>query len=628
MRLTSVTVEGFRSVRDRQSIPFDDRVTVILGPNDHGKSNILLALTRLNDDGEFQQDDDLNWDRVGGHDDLPFVAGTFLLDSGDLEEIRAVVNAHRTAANRQRREQAAAHPDNSEAGGEPDAKPTPDELPLEIKDLQEAVTLSRRGLDGGLQCGYPDYGAGTAVEEIILDKLAPRFELLAPWAQIEDEATANGIKQGQNDFMRGILYYAGLDPDDAGLFTMSDRTSKKLRDATDVLNRDLREHWSQGRELKFQLAHDSKNNSITLRIEDPNVEDRYVRASRRSAGFTQYFSLKTVLHARAEDARRASFFWLFDEPGTFLHPSAQHDLLRVLEVLADQNQLAYSTYSLFMLNKNFPQRHRMIAKRGGGTAIDCKPYRNRWRTALETLGMGLGGTILFAKNVLLVEGEADAIYVSGVLQKLVATGGSTIDLNQLAVIPVGSSHQDLRATVRLLTQTEVQPKFLMLLDGDEGGRDHKKALKPFLDKYPIDILDLPKGTEIEDCLPLQRELLPQAVATVLVQRADDLGNAKPDATDLASQLSTRFDNQFPEKKEPAKVWGWVVREWQSAGAEGKPAKIAVAREYVRLLLDLPAGEFSLRNSGRLKRFLSWLEGVDELVRVRAAGEVLRQPDDG
>ena len=64
MKLTTVFITGYRSIRDRQNIEIDELVTVLIGANDHGKSNVLHALRALNAEGRFGEDD-RNWD-LGG----------------------------------------------------------------------------------------------------------------------------------------------------------------------------------------------------------------------------------------------------------------------------------------------------------------------------------------------------------------------------------------------------------------------------------------------------------------------------------------------------------------------------------------------------------------------------------
>ena len=60
MRLTSLTLHGFKSFGDRTTVEFSPRVTAVVGPNGSGKSNIIDALRWASGGGrakEFRADE-------------------------------------------------------------------------------------------------------------------------------------------------------------------------------------------------------------------------------------------------------------------------------------------------------------------------------------------------------------------------------------------------------------------------------------------------------------------------------------------------------------------------------------------------------------------------------------------
>lgn len=61
MKLTKVVLKGYRSIKQEATLLVDDRVTILIGANDHGKSNLLEAIRCLNDDNRISPDD-RNWD--------------------------------------------------------------------------------------------------------------------------------------------------------------------------------------------------------------------------------------------------------------------------------------------------------------------------------------------------------------------------------------------------------------------------------------------------------------------------------------------------------------------------------------------------------------------------------------
>src|SRR5207302_9504075 len=169
------------------------------------------------------------------------------------------------------------------------------------------------------------------------------------------------------------FYYAAQDPNNSQeLFEQNDTTERTLQRASEKLDENLQKSRSQDENLRFYLNHHSKTDAIQLKIDDPAVTRRRVRASQRSSGFTNYFAIKTILYARQQEHRAASYLLLFDEPGLYLHPSGQFDLLRALETLSKTDQVIYVTHSSFMINKSHPTRHRLVYKGEKGTVVEGK----------------------------------------------------------------------------------------------------------------------------------------------------------------------------------------------------------------------------------------------------------------
>jgi predicted ATP-dependent endonuclease of OLD family len=86
LRLTEVKVAGFRTFASEITLVVDPTVTVLLGANDHGKSNLLSAVGHLNDDAVFK-DEDLSWDLSGSSTSFPDVSWTFTLTDDERDSL-------------------------------------------------------------------------------------------------------------------------------------------------------------------------------------------------------------------------------------------------------------------------------------------------------------------------------------------------------------------------------------------------------------------------------------------------------------------------------------------------------------------------------------------------------------
>jgi len=590
MRLSTVEIMGYRSFSERVLLHLDPNVTIVIGANDHGKTNLLEALTHLNRDTKFEKEKDLNWDYVEQPEEFPYLNFTFRLDDADRAEILRLANEKVAEIGKTAAPAPAAPPATGDTSQS--VQPPAAEDALTLEKIPTSVSCSKKGLTKGLTyakfAGLPD---GTATK--FMTAAVPRVELIKAHDTVPDSVAAAELRAESHEFMRGIFYYAGLSSDDfEKLFSQTDATMMRLEKAQQQLNQTLRANWTQGSDLEYRLVHESKTDRIVLRIKDPAVSGRLVRASQRSSGFTHFFTLKTILNARQQEHPANAYIFLFDEPGIYLHPAGQYDLLQVLDTIGKNNQVVYTTHSLFMLNKTFPVRHRLVVKSADGTTLDGKPSAGRWGAAIDALGLSLAGTILFAQYILLTEGDTDPIYIQAVLQKLVALEHANLDLNAFSAISTESS-KNTDALVRMLSESALRPRLAVLVDGDEGGKGRLKALQGILKTKDIPSKQLLEGTTIEDYLPLVGELYVRAVADYVAKVKETQGAPVANADDFRQQFRTSFRETFEEGKVTKGVAAWASSAGKKLGQlDNEPSKLGIAREYATLLEETSSERFT------------------------------------
>ncbi len=575
MRLLQLQLSGYRSVRDEITIHIDRNVTVLLGANDHGKTNVLESLLHLNHEATFQPDD-LNWDREGQEAAFPRAEFVISLNTDERKTLFELWTEEHLAS--------VAQEEPSQGKSLKQARPV-------FSSVPDLIVGVRQGVSRALEW--------QPTKEQLLDKTLPKFmtdhlprvELINPVERLVDSIEESQATTDQNEFMQGIFYTAGIPPQTSGrLFVQNDRTDMELTRASERLSEALHREWGQGRDarLRFRLAH--SEGKIQLQIHDPAVESTFVRPSRRSSGFTQFFNLSMVLHARKMKHSAESFIWLFDEPGLYLHPTGQHDLLQTLESLSRTAQSVYTTHSLFMINRNFPSRHQLLRKGNGGTESDTKPFASRWRAAIESLGLALPGSILFAPHVLITEGDSDSIYLNAMLQFLVENQFIDIDLNGFAAISSGDSPQ-ARALIELLTIGSGKTHIGLLFDGDEGGKERERQLKPTIENAGVSVKRLSNNTAIEDHLPLLGDLFPQAVATYNHKLGRDKGLEGSTLESIIPAIRQSFSGEFPDPAQTVNVAQWASEVGHSVNNSlpRNPSKSGIAREYSGLLGDRRVG---------------------------------------
>jgi predicted ATP-dependent endonuclease of OLD family len=675
MNLQSISIISFRSIKSKVEFHLDPRVTVVIGANDHGKSNLLASALLLNHDASTTLDD-INWDAQHNGNACE-ISYKFELDTIEIETVKDLMARFRKAALRMEiieysEELSSQQAEIDEAAVAlqvakdahtttekqlADAKsrlksnPTGPQERAAIEQIQNALAVAKSEVDKAaafldqiknpfeaiisktiashparkatgdtpksISCvrTFKEDGSSDIAWHVpagvdddlflqFIDDNYPRAESIQAFDSISDSTTLEELEDGSNEFMKGIFYYAGLKPEDwPTLFEQNNRSTRRLATASDKLNTELKRTWSQGADLLFKLQHDSKNDSINLMVEDPSVTGQYVHASRRSSGFTHYFTLKCILHARQTENPAKSHIWLFDEPGIYLHPSGQHDLIHELESLGRRNQVVYTTHSLFMINKNYPTRHRLVTKSSEGTLVSSKPYSGRWKNVISSLGMHHTGTLLFASTIVIVEGDSDPIILSACLQKLIEASHSNIDLNSVSIIPASTS-ADSRNLITILSESSPTPKLAVLVDGDKGGSLRLKAIEDLVSRLAIATHKLTDGTSIEDHAIDAGNLYLDAAASLMEHlRAD--GNDKI-PSDVREKMIAQYQKESDRNKTSVGIAKWVQDYLLQAANINSVSKVGIARQYATLLQSHPAELIRPNQSARMKKIADWL----------------------
>jgi predicted ATP-dependent endonuclease of OLD family len=294
---------------------------------------------------------------------------------------------------------------------------------------------------------------------------------------------------------------------------------------------------------------------LDLKIKGP---DGYYDLSERSLGFRWFFMFLLMTSYRGLSERKPGVVFLLDEPASNLHSSAQAELLKSFEQLAQTCHIVYTTHSHHMINLKWLDSAYVIKNEAVGefsfeeyltthaaahTAISATPYRtfvaenpshtSYFQPVLDLLEYR-PSNLEPIPNVVLVEGKSDFYlfrYFTDILSARPALhlvpGGGAGSLDTLIGLHIGWGKA-----------------FLILLDGDSEGQVQRARYE---DKF---------GSLAADRI----FLLGDVCADPTVREAEDLLNP----TDREALISAIFSPGVPRPK-PKKALYQAVIELYSSG---------------------------------------------------------------
>lgn len=267
---------------------------------------------------------------------------------------------------------------------------------------------------------------------------------------------------------------------------------KKLK----ILNNELKEEKITDLEIKLNYEEDKENNFIfQFKIKDKNYKNksRFFDISERSKGFQWFFNFEVKLKYNPKYiSSYEGAIYLLDEPGSYLHASAQEELLKSLQKISETNKVLYCTHSQYLLSPDIINiNHIKIASKNSGEIKleNFGEYKdsNKNFSALNPLFDALHLSILYDKNsiinqrIIITEGITDFYFLKMIKKYLP-------QFSELpsSIIP-GSGADNLKDLISFAIAWSTHYK--VLFDKDEKGLTAKnKYTNIFGEKEAVNFL--------------------------------------------------------------------------------------------------------------------------------------------
>ncbi|MDO8620818.1 MAG: AAA family ATPase [Candidatus Levybacteria bacterium] len=153
-----------------------------------------------------------------------------------------------------------------------------------------------------------------------------------------------------------------------------------LGDACKVLNQTLAKEWEKftlekGARLDVQIDYSLKEERPFLKLlvkETIEGKERYFGIRDRSKGFYWFFNfvMKLEFNPKVRSMEDKDTIYLLDEPGSYLHSSAQSKLCEKLSYLSSNNVVIYCTHSHYLLDPSqIPLNSVRVAQKSSNGSI-------------------------------------------------------------------------------------------------------------------------------------------------------------------------------------------------------------------------------------------------------------------
>lgn len=283
---------------------------------------------------------------------------------------------------------------------------------------------------------FPKKTVFSGVKNILQNRL-PKFVYFPNYERMRGRVALHDLVNRKNQnkldlsdrIFLALLDLAGTSIDEINKIGTLEHLYAELEAVSNRMTETIFHYWSQNRHLEVEFRLDQGrpedpppfNQGFIFQTRIRNSRHRVtVNFEERSTGFIWFFSF-LVWFSQLQKYYGKNLLLLLDEPGLSLHGRAQQDLLRYFrEQLAPYYQVIYTTHSPFMIDPEALLSVRIVEDvvTSSGEVLGTKVREDVFATESETvfplqaaLGYDITQTLFVGKNVLLVEGPSDFLYL-------------------------------------------------------------------------------------------------------------------------------------------------------------------------------------------------------------------------
>lgn len=451
IKLKAVEIENFRSVIEKPlRIDFDD-LTVIVGPNNCGKSNILRALQLF---------------FTGTVEGLPYSSDRDYPKSGELNKsaqtkITLIVTYEPTKEVSLRR-------------ALDDLERESDQQRLDENQISLRLSYSKNGVQSWQFLGKK--GARNIKKELILKVRDSLLQsVIFKYIPVGRDSLESITNEISTELIRTIFSgWSGAvkkrQEINESISILLDRLTPELQSSSDSVTGSIQKVFGEVKKLELRLPF--ANLEQMLPNLTPVISDTAETGLKSKGAGIQTSSLLFLLKYLAENHpqrhnARQTFIWAVEEPESFLHPTKQRAMAEMLTGFAREVQTVITTHCGHFVPRSVAGSASYVVDKSTSKPWSTEVVGQDYELARQTLGVSFLDSMVFYPINLVVEGPSDEILIQGALQLL--NGKHALSPLDVKCFPASNatSATYLFESLVLFSTTDTAVK--LVIDGDKAG---------------------------------------------------------------------------------------------------------------------------------------------------------------
>lgn len=448
MNLRTISVSNYRSITSAKKIRLD-RTTVLIGPNNEGKSNILRALvlamsilTRGRTIRTIGNTRQIGYSAHGYNWEMDFPIGK--QQSNPRGETEIVL----------------------EFGLEGDEYA---EFQNEVKSkITGLLPLKFRVGRSGVSVTYHKKGPGAA----ILSKKSPKISEFVS-SRIEFEhipavRTADSARDIVYELVSRELESLESDPAYQKAFEKIAAMQQPILDALgDNIKKTLQQFLPQVKKVVLDLPPEQRFRALRRGVSIAVDDGTMTPLEYKGDGVQSLAALAMIRHASARSGRGKNFVIAVEEPESHLHPKAIHELKEVIDDLGKDHQVIITSHNPLFVDRRVLSSNIIVNNKKARAATHVAEIR-------EILGVRASDNLRNAEMVLVVEGEDDVSSIRAIMKSRSPYIAECLNNGSLAFDSLDGG-TNLPYKLSLLRDTICL--YHVFLDYDKCGKDSYAAAK-------------------------------------------------------------------------------------------------------------------------------------------------------